>query len=157
MRLLAILCCAFLISCSGETKDSPSSQSKQDAGLKTEDVPKGRLVADVPAAIRSVLPDGWAILQRVEDTYPSYRPKGSGRGFFIGQVGKSYPKIPYDVALYVMPADYEDGGPDPTGGHAMTYPARLMAEAENAKIYLWGFGSNRELCENLRNAVIEEE
>jgi hypothetical protein len=89
------------------------------------------------AAVRAVLPPGWTILKVEDGTYPSYRPKGSGKAIFLGVSGKEYLKEQFSAAVYIMPSDYEDGGDDPTQGKAAGWPARLIATTKTAKVYLW--------------------
>jgi hypothetical protein len=87
--------------------------------------------------IQSVLPDGWAISEVVDNTYPDYRPDGKGTAFFLVMAGKKYYKQDYSAAVYVMPLNYQDGGMDPTKGRAQTAPPRLIARTRDAKIYVW--------------------
>jgi len=96
-----------------------------------------RLISDPVVAVKTVLPDGWAILKVEENTYPSYRPKGNGKAIFLGLKEKKYLKQQYSAVLHLMPSDYNDGGPDPTKGQAQTWPARLIATTQDTKIYLW--------------------
>lgn len=96
-----------------------------------------RLVSDPVAAITKVLPKTWTVLKVEEHTYPFYRPKGDGKAVFLGISGKNYTKQGYSAVLYLMPANYEDGGKDPTHGGAQTIPARLVATTTDAKLYLW--------------------
>jgi hypothetical protein len=95
------------------------------------------LVADPVAAIRKVLPKSWEILKVEHHTYPFYRPKGDGKAVFLGIAGKKYSKEQFSAVLYIMPADYQDGGDDPTHGEAASWPARLVATTKDAKLYLW--------------------
>ena len=88
-------------------------------------------------AVSAVLPPGWTILKVEDNTYPFYRPKGSGKAIFLGISGKKYLKEQFSAVLYIMPADYQDGGDDPTQGKAASWPARLIATTKPAKLYLW--------------------
>src|SRR4051812_8199255 len=92
----------------------------------------------IAARIRAVLPKGWWIISVERNTYPSYRPQGHGIGVFIGPSELRQRKRPYEAAVYVMPPDYDDGGADPTGGMAQTWPARLVAWNDQMKVYVWG-------------------
>ena len=89
------------------------------------------------ATVKKVLPDGWMILRVEEDTYPSYRPEGNGKAIFLGLKNKTYLKQQYSAALFIMPPDYQDGGADPTGDRAQSWPAQLISMTSEAKIYLW--------------------
>ncbi len=117
-----------------------------------------RLVSDPVTAVKTVLPDGWAILKVEENTYPSYRPKGNGKAIFLGLKEKKYIKQQYSAVLYLMPNDYDDGGPDPTKGQASSFPARLIATTQDTKVYLWP-GSQAEdwgtMQQDLLKALIE--
>jgi hypothetical protein len=97
----------------------------------------GTLVADPVGAVERVLPAGWTVLRVEADTDPSYRPKGSGTAIFLGLKDKKYLKQQYSAVLFIMPSDYRDGGEDPTHGEAQSWPARLVAATDKAKIYLW--------------------
>jgi hypothetical protein len=92
-------------------------------------------------ALKAFLPENWAILKVEDNTYPTYRPKGKGKCIFLGDPKKDYAqkKIPYDVEIYIMPADYDDGGIDPTDGKGQSWPPKLIASTHNAKIYLWPY------------------
>ena len=98
------------------------------------------LVDDPVIAVQAILPMGWEILRVVEHTYPSYRPNGDGKAIFLSspRQGKGETKPGYEAVLYIMPGDYDDGGEDPTRGQAQSYPARLIATTDKAKIYFWG-------------------
>ena len=127
VTVVAMVALAGLLGC---RRQSGSPQAPQ---------PKPKQLADDPvAAVKAILPDGWAVLKVEENTHPPYRPKAGGRAVFLGIAGRKYPKIGYEAALYIMPPDYQDGGEDPTDGKAMTYPARLIGTTEDAKLYLWG-------------------
>jgi len=89
-------------------------------------------------AIRSVLPDGWSISKVENNTYPCYRPKGNGEAIHLRRQQAKRRKQSYDAIIHIMPADYKDGGDDPTDGKAQTYPAKLIATTSESKIYLWG-------------------
>jgi hypothetical protein len=102
-----------------------------------EPIVPGTLVEDPVKAITAVLPKGWVILKVQHNTHPSYRPKGKGTAIFFGRSGKKYLKQDYSAEIDIMPADYQDGGEDPTQGKAQTWPARLIAKTVDAKIYLW--------------------
>ncbi len=110
------------------------------------------------AAVRMALPDAWVILRVEVDTYPSYRPEGKGKAIFLGLKDKKYLKQQHSAVLFIMPPDYQDGGDDPTGGQAQSWPARLIATTEEAKLYLWP-GSQAENWEtmekDLLNVLIE--
>jgi hypothetical protein len=95
------------------------------------------LVDDPEAAINSILPKDWYILKVENDTYPCYRPPGKGKAVFFAVSGTQYIKQQYQAVLYIMPIEYNDGGEDPTGGEAQTWPARLIATTDKFKIYLW--------------------
>lgn len=95
------------------------------------------VVSDPVAAVKAVLPDGWIILKVVENTSPSYRPKGNGMAIFLGLKEKKYSKQQYSAVLYLMGNDYDDGGVDPTKGKASSFPARLIATIQDTKVYLW--------------------
>jgi hypothetical protein len=118
------------------------------------------LVADPVAAIRKVLPKAWEILKVEDHAYPFYRPKGDGKAVFLGIAGKKYSKQQFSAVLYIMPADYQDGGDDPTHGQAASWPARLNATTKDARLYLWP-GPQAEdwktMQEDLLRAVITEE
>ena len=95
------------------------------------------LVDNPVEAIQSILPEGWIILRVDNDTYPSYRPPGKGKAIFFAISGKKYIKQQYEAVLYIMPIEYDDGGEDPTGGQAQSWPPRLIETTEKFKIYLW--------------------
>lgn len=100
-------------------------------------VTETNVVTNPVDAVRSVLPVGW-IIQRVDtNTYPSYRPKGTGTAIFLGIEGRKHIKQDYFAVVHIMPSDYRDGGEDPTQGEAQSWPARLIASTDNGKIYLW--------------------
>ena len=93
--------------------------------------------ADDPVApFKAILPDGRSILRVENDTYPAYRPKG--KAIFLVSREHRTVKQDYEAVVYIMPPDYDDGGPDPTHGQAQSNPAQLIASTPQAKIYLWG-------------------
>ena len=97
----------------------------------------GTIVTNPVDAVRGVLPSGWTILRLETNTYPSYSPKGNGTAVFLGIKGKKYLKQDYSAVVHIMPSEYEDGGEDPTHGQAQSWPARLIATTDKAKVYLW--------------------
>ena len=97
------------------------------------------LKSDPVAAIRSALPNGWAILKVEENAYPPLRPKGKGKAIYFyspqQKVGVMQDKA---SVVYIMPADYDDGGEAPTHGQAQKFPAALILTTPTAKVYLLG-------------------
>jgi hypothetical protein len=78
------------------------------------------------------LPEGWTVLNVEENTYPTDLPKGNGKAIFLGR----RPGKEARIIVYIMPADYQDGGPHPRSLSG-TIPAKLIATVSTAKIYLW--------------------
>ncbi len=106
---------------------------------------QGRRASDPVEAIKSVLPSGWKIDKVERNAYPSYRPPGNGSGVFLVISGKSYAKWQYSAVVYIMPADYEDGGPNPGGGlmpTGQTWPPGLIGQTRKRKIYLWPYANH---------------
>ncbi|MBI3985439.1 MAG: hypothetical protein HY343_00840 [Lentisphaerae bacterium] len=97
----------------------------------------GMIVTNPVETVRGTLPREWTILRVETNTYPFYRPKGNGTSIFLGLQGKKYLKQDFSAVLYIMPSEYEDGGEDPTGGQAQSWPPRLIATTDKAKVYLW--------------------
>ncbi|MDY0166833.1 MAG: hypothetical protein RBS80_09835 [Thermoguttaceae bacterium] len=95
------------------------------------------IVTNPVESVRGILPGGWTILRVETNIYPFYRPKGDGTAIFLGIQGKKYAKQDYSAVLYMMPSDYDDGGEDPTGGQAQSWPPRLIAKTDKVKMYLW--------------------
>ncbi len=95
---------------------------------------------DPVAAIRSALPMGWAILKVDEDACPALRPNGKGKAVYLHSPQQHLVggKVRTTSVVYIMPADYDDGGADPTHGQAQAYPAALILTTPAAKVYLWG-------------------
>ncbi len=97
------------------------------------------LKSDPVAAIRSLLPKGWAILKVEENAYPPLRPKGKGKAIYFyspqQKVGVMQDKA---SVVFIMPADYDDGGEDPTHGQSQRFPAALILTTSAAKVYLSG-------------------
>ena len=90
------------------------------------------------AAIKSALPKGWAILKVEEDTYPPYWPKGKGKAVYLHlpqqQLGGG--NVRTASMVYIMPADYDDGG---THASPVQIPtAALILTTSAAKVYVWG-------------------
>jgi hypothetical protein len=117
-----------------ENKEKVKWDEKQGLLL----LPK-KLKSDPVAAIQSALPKGWAILKVEEDTYPPLRPKGKGKAIFLYSPQQTLgPMQDQSSVVYIMPADYTDGGSDPTQGQAQKYPAALILTTPAAKVYLLG-------------------
>lgn len=100
-----------------------------------------RLQLDPVAAVRTALPEGWSILRVEENRNPVHRPEGKGKAIYLVAPNRVDKKSDYDAVIYIMPADYEDGGEDPTHGQAQVPPARLLIDAADAKIYVWPPGT----------------
>lgn len=117
--------------------------------------------SDTPvAAIRSVLPKGWRVLNVEEGTYPFYRPKGRGTAVFLVSSDHKTEKPLYDAVVYIMHADYQDGEEDPTHGKGQTWPPKLIAATPAVKIYFWDTGgsSGREwptMRDDILKALVE--
>ena len=94
--------------------------------------------ADIVRRLQTILPDGWRILVTQRDTYPSFRPPGKGIAVFLAPPVPPNRKDNYQAIVYIMPPDYQDGGPDPTSRRAQSWPARLVATNDRMKIYVWG-------------------
>ena len=90
----------------------------------------------ITARLQQILPSGWRVVRTERDTYPSYRAAGKGIGVFLAPAKLRQNKDEYEVAVYVMPPDYDDGGQDPEG--APTWPAELVAATDRMKVYVWG-------------------
>jgi hypothetical protein len=90
------------------------------------------LKRDPVAAIRSALPQGWAILKVEENAFPADLPNGKGKAILLGRGGEET-----DAIVYIMPADYQDGGEHLKSKLSRTIPAKLIATVPTAKIYLW--------------------
>ena len=121
---------------------------------------EGWLVSDPVAAIKAVLPKGWAVLEVKEHSFPFYRPEGDGKEIVVGDPGKQRPdakgKPVFRVRIWIMPPNYRDGGDDPTGGKAQTWPPGLVATAKNARVYVWvGAYDWPTACDDLRHAIIK--
>jgi len=115
------------------------------------------------AAIRSVLPKGWSIEKVEENAYPPQRAKGKGKAIFLASNRWAWDKAA-DVVVYIMSADYQDGGKDLTPGRITTNPARLMATIPTAKIYLWGkdgqsigFGGWHKMSADILKAIVKQD
>ncbi len=100
-----------------------------------------RLIDSPVEAIRKVIPDGWKI-EIKKDAHPFYRPTGKGLQVYFVHTTHKYFKAQFSAALWIMPADYQDGGDDPTQGKAQTYPPKLIASFPNGKVYLWDGGGS---------------
>jgi hypothetical protein len=115
----------------------------------------------VAGRLQTVLPRGWRIVHIEQNTYPFLRPEGKGAGVFVATADfKPGPKDlaggkDWDMAVYVMPPDYEDGGRDPTGGQAQTWPPSLVAATAEAKLYIWGSSVQEELQNQIRDALLK--
>jgi hypothetical protein len=107
----------------------PAKQS--DATLKSDPV----------AAIRAALPKGWAIHKVEESAYPSMRKAAgkAGKAIYLHLPGQKVGVMQdEDSVVYIMPADYDDGGDNPADNEAQKFPAALILSTSAAKVYLLG-------------------
>jgi hypothetical protein len=90
------------------------------------------LKEDPAAALRSSLPEGWAVLRVEEGAYPRDLPKGKGTAIYLRPPHSNEE----DVVIYVMPADYKENV-QPKDRTARTGLVRLLATVPTARIYVW--------------------
>ena len=95
------------------------------------------LTNDPVAAIRSVLPKGWTVAKVDENAYPPHGPKAKGRAICVFSPDQRLgPMQSKESVLYIMPANYRDGGEEPP--QEQQYRARLVLTTPTAKVYLRG-------------------
>jgi hypothetical protein len=113
----------------------------------------GTLVSDPVAAVKSVLPKGWTVLEVKEHTSPLYAPEGDGTLIVAGDAEQQMPgaKPRAQFSIWIMPPSYEDRGEDPKKEIRQTVPPQLLATGKNAKVYAWGLPS--ELHDTLTKAL----
>ena len=139
MSILIAACAGLAVSCS-TWRSSPS-----------------KLVDDPIAAIKGILPEGWVIQEVVENTHPFYRPEGKGKAVFVGSPREqgNDAKTQFAAVVYFMPRNYRDGGKDPTHGTAQTWPPRIIATTDSAKVYLWdGVMGEGEFKDSILKAIL---
>jgi hypothetical protein len=101
------------------------------AGVATV-VPAGDLVA----AIRAVLPKGRVVSRVEENAHLPNGPKAKGKAIFMSSPQPLGPMQSKETVVYIMPADYQDGGKE--SPQEQQYRARLILTTATAKIYLRG-------------------
>src|SRR5205823_4898286 len=62
--------------------------------------PASMIAADPVAALRGSLPVGWNILETTANTYPFYRPEGSGTAIKLISSAHRGDKPPYDAIVF---------------------------------------------------------
>jgi hypothetical protein len=131
---------ALLVGCNDHAGDSSSSSA----------APR-RLVSDPASAIRSVLPDGWVVLGVKENEFPFYYSEGNGRAIELARIKEEgrVRKVSYDAKLWIMPADYQDGGGPKNTKLTQTWPPTLIATLADAKLYLWDGGAWGTIAEDI--------
>jgi hypothetical protein len=92
---------------------------------------------DPVAAIRTALPTGWTVLKTENDKYPWYRPVGHGRAIYLAAGDRRGAKPEFDAVIFIMPANYKDGGDESSIQQNQTYAPDLIATTRNARIYAW--------------------
>ena len=115
--------------------------------------------ATISSRLLTICPPGWRVVRTERDTYPWYRPEGKGIGVFLAPPEFRQRKTDYELAVFVMPPDYQDGGDDPLGGaQAQTYPPQLVGATDRMKIYVWGgWNDGRDLKaeEQIRDVLVK--